>query len=269
MTMLVTEELLPKDIFVMYFAEERSLAEFIVYSRGNPYVVSDLIELFKEYDIVPLSCNISRIREYYTILVFADFTNAKITPSKLKDKISDISGIEKVSYIGERVHGLMFDELSFPITTNMGKSRAIILLVSTFSDTLKRMKSEWGSGAEAFLYYLGYDMGYDCARIFRQEIKYYREEIMEVLKVIQALGWGRIKKLELDFDRKRGRLIILDLFESETSRGQFAVPKCHFFRGFLAGFLSQLLEVNIKVAEVRCIAKGDPHCEFVFEPGST
>lgn len=80
---------------------------------------------------------------------------------------------------------------------------------------------------------------------------------------------GKIENLVIEFESKRGSLKVYDLFESKTSIGEFATPKCHFFRGFLAGFLSQLLETNIRVFEVKCIAKGDLYCEFIFEPSST
>ena len=258
-------ELLPKDIFVMYFAAGKTLAEFIAYSKGEPYILKNIISLLEDHGVEPLSCNISRIGEYCTILIFADFTNAKTSPEEVRKEMEKIKGVERVKSISETVHGLMFDELSFPITTNMGKTRAMVLLVDTLSKALKRIKTKWRTGAEAFLYYLGYDLGYESAQIFRQEIKYYREEVLEVIKVIQALGWGKIEDLTIDFDSKRGGLKIYDLFESKTSIRQFTTVKCHFFRGFLAGFLSQLLETNIRVFEIRCIAKGDPYCEFIFE----
>jgi len=261
--------LLPKDVFVMYFAAGKTLAEFIAYSKGEPYILKNIISLLEDHGVEPLSCNVSRIGEYCTIIIFADFTNAKASPDEVKRNLEKIKGIERVESISERVHGLMFDELSFPITTNMGKARALILLVDTLSNALKRIKSEWSTGAEAFLYYLGYDLGYESARTFRQKIVYRREEVLEVLKVIQALGWGKIEDLTVEFESKRGSLKVYDLFESKTSVGEFATPKCHMFRGFLAGFLSQLLETNIRVFEIRCIAKGDPYCEFVFEPSST
>ena len=261
--------LLPKDIFVMYFAASKTLAEFVAYSKGEPYILKEIINTLERHGVEPLSCNVSRIGEYCTILIFADFANTKVSPKEVEKSLKKIKGIERVECVSESVHGLMFDELSFPITTNMGKTRAMVLLVDTLSNALKRIKSEWGTGAEAFLYYLGYDLGYESARIFRQEIAYYREEVLEVLKVIQALGWGRIEDLFIEFEAKRGSLKVYDLFESKTSIGEFATTKCHFFRGFLAGFLSQLLETNIKVFEVKCIAKGDPYCEFVFESSST
>jgi len=259
-------KMLPKDVFVMYFASEKTLAEFVIHSKGEPYVLKDVIETLQECGAEPLSCNVSRLGDFCTILIFADFTNAKAEPGEVVRRIRALRGVGRVEHVAETVHGLMFDELSFPVTTNMGRTRAMIILVDTLSNALKRMKSEYGTGAEAFLYYLGYDLGYEAAKTFRQEIEYRREEVLEVLKVIQALGWGRMEDLKVEFDAGRGSLKVYDLFESKTSVGEFATAKCHLFRGFLAGFLSQLLGRNVRVFEIRCIARGDPYCEFVFEP---
>lgn len=39
-------------------------------------------------------------------------------------------------------------------------------------------------------------------------------------------------------------------------------PACHFTTGFLNGFLSAVKNQHIK--ETKCIAVGDPHCEWEF-----
>jgi hypothetical protein len=39
-------------------------------------------------------------------------------------------------------------------------------------------------------------------------------------------------------------------------------PVCHWTRGFLAGYLSEIIGVNIEVSEIKCLGRGDEYCEF-------
>ena len=39
-----------------------------------------------------------------------------------------------------------------------------------------------------------------------------------------------------------------------------------FFNGFFRGFLTELFGKPIMVTEEKCVAKGDPQCEFRFAP---
>ena len=75
-------------------------------------------------------------------------------------------------------------------------------------------------------------------------------------------NWGKISFLDVDFVNGSGRVIIVDSFESIARKT--TQPCCHFFRGFLAGFLSELFEKTIEITEEKCVGKGDGHCEFVF-----
>ena len=36
-------------------------------------------------------------------------------------------------------------------------------------------------------------------------------------------------------------------------------------RGHISGFLTGLLKINVRAIETKCIAKGDPYCEFYIE----
>jgi predicted hydrocarbon binding protein len=39
-------------------------------------------------------------------------------------------------------------------------------------------------------------------------------------------------------------------------------PQSHYIRGVLDGFFSSLFKVEMEAKETKCIAKGDPYCEF-------
>ena len=90
-----------------------------------------------------------------------------------------------------------------------------------------------------------------------------KEEILNHLSELKKdENWGKISFLDVDFVNGSGRVIIVDSFESIARKT--AQPSCHFFRGFLAGFLSELFGKTIEVTEEKCAGKGDEHCEFIF-----
>jgi diguanylate cyclase (GGDEF)-like protein len=59
--------------------------------------------------------------------------------------------------------------------------------------------------------------------------------------------------------------------ESAVSAGlhSFSEPVCSFEAGFLAGALEKLFRKKVTVAETRCMAIGDDHCQFEVRLGET
>ena len=45
-------------------------------------------------------------------------------------------------------------------------------------------------------------------------------------------------------------------------------PVCHYYEGFLAGFVSAILNVPVEAVETACRAKGDAQCLFRTKPAS-
>jgi len=81
--------------------------------------------------------------------------------------------------------------------------------------------------------------------------------------VKESMNWGKMSFQDVDLENGKGKIRVLNSFE--TLVGKCTQPSCHFLRGFLAGFLSELFGRDISVAEVKCAGKGDVHCEFEFE----
>jgi len=79
----------------------------------------------------------------------------------------------------------------------------------------------------------------------------------------ESMNWGKISFQNVNIENGRGKIMVADSFESLASK--CTQPSCHFLRGFLAGFLSELFSRDILVTEVKCAGKGDDRCEFEFE----
>jgi len=101
-----------------------------------------------------------------------------------------------------------------------------------------------------------------CERIMKKTRM--KEEVLRRLsKLKNEENWGKISFRNIDFEKASGRVLIADSFEAAAHKSKQS--SCHFFRGFLAGFLSRLFErKSITVIEEKCTARGDEHCEFRF-----
>ena len=83
-------------------------------------------------------------------------------------------------------------------------------------------------------------------------------------------GWGIAT---IYTENKNGEIIgharIYDSFEAEEYiRMNKSSPgkKCHFFRGVLAGIMSEYAGKEYMGEEIKCMADGDEYCEFVIKP---
>lgn len=60
-------------------------------------------------------------------------------------------------------------------------------------------------------------------------------------------------------------------FDSEvlaSKKKRVEQPACIFSAGYSAGWCSDAFGLEVHAREVRCLARGDSHCEFVMAPAS-
>jgi len=101
----------------------------------------------------------------------------------------------------------------------------------------------------------------ECRRILRNA-KSKDEALKHLSELKKKENWGEISIIEINYSETFGKIRVENAFETRDRRSDS--PVCHFLRGFLAGFLSQLFEKPIAVIETRCSGKGDEYCEFMF-----
>ena len=101
----------------------------------------------------------------------------------------------------------------------------------------------------------------ECRRILRNAKS--KDDVLKHLSELKKKeNWGEISFHEIDYIEALGTIRVEKAFETRDRRSD--TPVCHFLRGFLAGFLSQLFEKPGAVTETRCSGKGDEYCEFMF-----
>lgn len=85
------------------------------------------------------------------------------------------------------------------------------------------------------------------------------------LALLCSMGMGKTEIIRYATNPLKIHIRIHDLFECEACRGA-KQPYSQLVRGVLAGILTKLYNTKIAVKELKCIAKGDPHCEFEAKP---
>jgi len=92
------------------------------------------------------------------------------------------------------------------------------------------------------------------------------EELVRLAKALfQMLGYGRIELLRIDDARREAVVRVYDSFACELFRGAGEI-RGNFIRGLITGWLAARWHVKkleeITAREVKCIARGDPYCQY-------
>lgn len=88
-------------------------------------------------------------------------------------------------------------------------------------------------------------------------------------------GVGLPKLASLDYDPAAERFNLVVEFQNSYLAEQFVrvlgkanEPVCWQLAGYIAGYCSEVFDLNLLCRETKCVAKGDDHCEFHVKPRS-
>ena len=134
----------------------------------------------------------------------------------------------------------------------------------TFNEIKDSLYHTFGASAYTILYYSGIFAGRRAYERRAAKTKT-KEETLQLLTADKINdNWGEIIFQDLDFTKLSGRILVKNCFEARAAKTK--QPICYFFKGYLTGFLSGLMQKPVLLDEVRCLAKGDEHCEFTIAP---
>ncbi len=130
-----------------------------------------------------------------------------------------------------------------------------------FKDAIELIFSP--SAASVILYTAAIKCGVHLYKRVKKEFDTKEDALKLFSQLKREENWGDVTFRNVDLENGSGKVIVKGAFESvarETSE-----PSCHFFRGFLAGFLSELFNSTVVVTEEKCASSGDANCQFRFE----
>ncbi|MEM3673661.1 MAG: V4R domain-containing protein [Candidatus Bathyarchaeia archaeon] len=225
-----------------------------------------LSELAENLDITIryIQCSMESVdKPTVTAIAFLDFSQSKTSPEKAMKILKSQKYVKKAQLINPS-NKIIYDSCFFPIT--LEGERVIIFRKSVYEALLDGIRKKFGSAGEAMLYYQGFSIGFEIYDEYVKIAKSERlEDLIEVAKAVNmTLGWGIVDKVKVDVKKGIAKFRIYDNFECELGENN-GRPYSQFYRGAIAGIFTRFFGKDVEVTETRCIAKGDPYCEFVVK----
>lgn len=198
----------------------------------------------------------------YYMLLYADFADKD--PHKVAKELYDVRYVEKVEVLEPVVPGVVVDTVTDRLM--LADERALILRHTIYRGLFGVIREELGPSASAIFYHIGLRAGRDAFKSHVRILKG-RKDTASLVRLGEALwrtvGFGRLEIVLVDTQKGRAVARVYDNFECEMFKGS-GEPQGYLTRGLLEGWFEGILGPELKSEETKCIAMGDPYCEFVF-----
>jgi len=256
--------MLPKDL-VCYLlpVENQDIVEIAIRARimPEPGVLARISNVLAEHNVRILALNFSSEEDKRFLLAFIDMSNSDVDIDNLINELKQLEFIEEIVVRRKAVNPFIVSRIGYPITTGRGAISIVLLNRNSFSNLIRTMYEEMNDAGMSFMFYQGKLLGSKDAEIFVKHIwTIDKDTISEVLNVLLAHGWG-IPKL-VEFSSSEIIIHLYDSFESLAMVEKSERPMCFFIKGYIAGLLATILKREVHIEETKCIAMGDPYCEF-------
>ena len=256
-----------KRLVTLFRLPDRTFVEFSMKSSDPALTITKIAEALARHGAKVVSLNTSSSGEISYAFFIVDYEgDAKALLKGVAEEVKGFGEVESLIYAEPKsIEESKAYKEYFPAST--AEEREKIVNEELLAEAMKRLYGLFGSGAAVFFYHLGYTQGYMLGTSHRKEgVKEITEESVKAcVDAIRPFILCKIVKVEWDPEKCKGEIVVKDLTECKVYKGGGEEPKSHLFRGFLAGYLSALLNREVKVVEVKCIAKGDEVCEFAIK----
>ncbi|RLI06933.1 hypothetical protein DRO24_04080 [Candidatus Bathyarchaeota archaeon] len=261
--------MIPFQVQRLLYRQGRRLYGIIVEAFSKPGVLALISSMLAERNLDIIYCTAIAAEDKRGGIIFlVDFTDSDAMPQSVAEELKSLEFVEDVTIIEPIVDGFLIDDATFPIM--LGRRRALILDDGMLRGIFISFRERLGSGGEAMLYHLGLEAGRSRGRhaamlAQRVGIKSLDKGLETVAKALKALGYGIIEFIELQENPPRARVRIYNSIECELGRGA-GHPFSQYIRGLITGIASEFFKREMTAREVKCIAMGDPYCEFELKP---
>lgn len=238
-----------------------------------PGALKELASLAAKYGVRVSYAAYSMPRGYeepVKAVVFIDITDATAPIEQLLDEARRIEFVKEIKETKPEIEGFALDSFSFPLVIE--GNRVVIFREQGIRGMIEGLRKRLGSAAEAIQYFLGFEAGLEFGENHRRIGKKLGiEKPSEIYSKISVplfmmVGFGIKKVLKISENPPYALLRVYGCFECECASKKSDKPYSHLVRGMTAGVLTRLFEVEMTVKETKCIAMGDPYCEFEAYP---
>ena len=247
----------------------RKLVELYVELPNMPTALAELFNVLARHNASVSSMSSYIMHNKLVNFIIVDLSYARSSIDEILDEVKygmRISPTRVECYVPE-IEGVITEKFGFPpIAGSCGDGQELLVLRgSTFSSMLKTIKDLFGTGGDIIILQQAIQGGVDTAKnIEKMFSKTYVPPDFPFklhLDVLTAFGFGIFEIA--DKDRQRIVVRVEESVESRYLRRRYDTAKCVFIKGYLKGAIEEHYGRRVFVEETRCIAKGDPYCEFV------
>lgn len=250
-----------KTVPLFYYDPEGRTFEIAVKLRNTPGSLASLLAALAREEVNVINSSGFAQGDSGVWVAFVQISKENLNAQSLETiALSSPSTVSvKVSH---GVHGFLIENLAFPLSGLDGE-RDVMVRAEFFRDMMAKLRREFHSAADVFLYKEGMALGERSMKFYVE--KYGQDRIISSLSYFQsmysALGWARAELVSADIPARRVVLRLYESFECPKENGDKVYS--HFLRGFVNGAFSQIMGSEISTKEIMCQARNDPYCEFV------
>ncbi|MEM3542077.1 MAG: hypothetical protein QXZ54_03005 [Candidatus Methanomethylicia archaeon] len=262
-----TEIFYPKEIMTLQLHKPCKIATIRVEIDPEAYykvgILHDLSENFYVHGINILGVYSTQYPDQYGYITF--FVDVTQVAEKVLDEVSKslrgIDGVVDVMVYVSPVEGVAVDPKTMPLA--MG-SRAIILMKHSFKCIVEEFhKRRWWLLLNA----LGKEIG---KAGFRDHERFVGRDIDKLFKMAEirfsVSGFGFWETVKADVDSGEFIIRVHHSIECDIGLEIDGYTGSHFVRGVIEGWLMELMgKSDVTGFEAKCLARGDPYCEFHFK----
>ena len=227
-------------------------------------ILRQLGELAEKYGITIPYIQVSMPKpgdETAKSFAFIEISTSKLSPKEILKVLKEQEFVKSAEIIEPSEHGIIGDTYYFPLVVD--DERVVMFRKDIYAGIFKGIRSRFGTAGEAFLYYQGFEVG---ERAYLDYVKFTGTDnlkaIIEAAKIFnRTLGWSIVKEVYVDEKAKKAIVKLYENFECDLGRGGNK-PFSQFYRGAIAGIFTAYFGEKMEAKETKCIAKGDPYCEF-------
>ena len=248
------------------YAPGRKLAQLCMTLKNVPGALASVTGLLALLKVNILSGHIAAFpgRAEGRVSFFIDLSSSHVSLDEIVGRLRGLDVVIDLEAHRPEFPGLIVDTAHFPLKF-MGQE-ALIIDIRHVGEMFGRLDEVFESGAYVILFEMGHRVGRKFVKEVRERFDVDKLRALQVLgSFAVARGWCVPELVEWDEQKPRLVVRMHDLFTCKPFAGQRKAPTGHLMRGVLAGIVEELTGASVKVKETKCVAKGDPYCEFVVE----
>ncbi|MEM1949655.1 MAG: V4R domain-containing protein, partial [Candidatus Caldarchaeum sp.] len=257
---------LPLEVPFAVLCGDREVFLFTVKLADVPGALQQVFSVIASYglnvvSIYTVDASYLGEREMAEVNIIVDLTGKPFSAEQLAKSISLLNVVKDITYYGKQLPDMLFDEHHFPMRI-MGE-RAIIHRESAYGEMILGIKRQLGTGGDAILYHIGLNIGKGIWNKLKQITGGDLDLLVKHFKYRQLMNkTSRVKEVNIDLEAGRVVVKLEDNYECSLVKN-YGKPFSNLHRGVVAGIFSELVGSE-KSKETKCIAAGDPYCEFVI-----